>query len=56
MAMLCAKQRCNYKNNIPAYFKTSLNQTIKIKLTKIIKLLRSQYKAFKFNLAIYKVC
>ena len=25
MAILCAKQRYNYKNNVPAYFKISLN-------------------------------
>jgi len=41
IAILHAKRGCNYKDNIPAYFKASLNQTTKIKLTKVIKLLRS---------------
>ena len=35
------KRGCNYKDNILVYFKVSLNRTTKIKLTKIIKLLRS---------------
>jgi len=41
MAILCAKQGYNYKDDILAYFKVSLNQTTKIKPTKVIKLLRS---------------
>ena len=34
-----AKQGCDCKGNILAYLKISLNQTIKIKPTKVIKLL-----------------
>jgi len=41
IAILHLKQGCNYKDNILAYLKASLNQTIKIKPTKVIKLLRS---------------
>jgi len=41
VVILHAKQGCNYKDNILAYLKASLNQTTKIKLTKVIKLLRS---------------
>ena len=55
IVVLCVKQGCNYKNNVPAYFKASLNQTTKIKPTKVIKLLRSWYRAAGLNLEIYKV-
>jgi len=41
MAILRLKQGCDYKDNILAYFKASLNRTTKIKLTEVIKLLRS---------------
>jgi len=41
IVILYAKREYNYKNNILVYFKASLNQTTKIKLIKIIKLLRS---------------
>jgi hypothetical protein len=41
IAMLRAKRGYNCKDNIPAYLKASLNRTIKIKPTKVIKLLRS---------------
>jgi hypothetical protein len=41
VAMLHVKQGCDCKDNVPAYLKASLNQTTKIKPTKIIKLLRS---------------
>ena len=41
IAMLHIKRGYNYKDNILTYLKASLNQTIKIKLTKVIKLLRS---------------
>jgi len=41
VAILCLKRGYNYKDNILAYLKASLNQTTKIKLTKVIKLLRS---------------
>jgi hypothetical protein len=41
IAMLRVKRGYNYKDNVPAYLKTSLNRTTKIKQTKIIKLLRS---------------
>jgi hypothetical protein len=40
---------------VPAYLKVSLNQTTKIKLAKIIKLLYSWYRAAGLNLEIYKV-
>jgi len=56
VAILCVKQGCDCKDNMPAYFKISLNWTIKIELTKIIKLLRSWYRAVGLNLEIYKVC
>jgi len=41
VVILCLKRGCNYKDNIPAYLKAPLNQTTKIKPTKVIKLLRS---------------
>ena len=41
IVILYIKRGCNYKNNILVYFKASLNQITKIKLTKIIKLLYS---------------
>jgi len=41
IAILRIKRGCNCKNNVPAYLKASLNQTTKIKPTKVIKLLRS---------------
>jgi hypothetical protein len=41
IAILCVEQGCDYKDNVPAYLKASLNRTTKIKLTKVIKLLRS---------------
>jgi len=41
VAILRLKRGCNCKDNILAYFKASLNQTTKIKLTKVMKLLRS---------------
>jgi hypothetical protein len=41
MAILRVKRECNYKDNILAYLKASLNRTTKIKLTKVIKLLYS---------------
>jgi len=41
IAILRLKRGYNYKDNVPAYLKASLNQTTKIKLTKVIKLLRS---------------
>jgi len=41
IAILRAKQGCDYKDNMLAYLKASLNQTTKIKPTKVIKLLRS---------------
>ena len=41
IVILRAKQGCNYKDNILTHFKASLNQTTKIKLTEIIKLLHS---------------
>jgi len=41
IAILRLKRGCDYKDNVLAYFKASLNQTTKIKLTKVIKLLRS---------------
>jgi len=41
IAILRAKRGCDCKDNILAYFKVSLNQTTKIKLTKVMKLLRS---------------
>ena len=41
IAMLRVKRGCNYKDNMLVYLKASLNQTTKIKPTKVIKLLRS---------------
>ena len=41
IAMLRVKREYDYKGDVPAYLKTSLNWTTKIKPTKIIKLLRS---------------
>jgi hypothetical protein len=41
VAILHTKQGYNCKDNVLAYLKASLNQTTKIKPTKIIKLLRS---------------
>ena len=41
IAILRVKRGCNYKDNVLAYLKASLNQTTKIKPTKVIKLLRS---------------
>ena len=41
IAILYIKRGYNYKDNILAYLKASLNQTTKIKQTKIIKLLCS---------------
>src|SRR5580692_5766453 len=41
IVVLRVKRGCNYKDNMLVYLKASLNRTIKIKLTKIIKLLRS---------------
>jgi len=41
MAILCVKRGCNCKDDVLAYFKASLNQTTKIKLTEVMKLLRS---------------
>ena len=40
IAILHAKRGYNYKDNILAYLKVSLNRTTKIKPTKVIKLLR----------------
>ena len=56
VVILRVKQRYNYKDNMLAYLKASLNQTTKIKLTKIIKLLHSWYRAASLNLEIYKIC
>jgi len=39
IVILYAKQRYNYKDNVLIYLKASLSRTIKIKPTKIIKLL-----------------
>jgi len=41
IAILYIKWGCNYKDNMLAYLKASLNQTTKIKLTEVMKLLRS---------------
>jgi hypothetical protein len=41
IAILYIKRGYNYKDNILAYLKASLNQITKIKLTKVIKLLYS---------------
>ena len=56
IVILRAKQGCSCKDNVLAYLKASLNQTTKIKPTKVMKLLRSWYKAAGLNLEIYKVC
>ena len=56
VAILHVKQGCNYKDNMLVYLKASLNQTTKIKPTKVMKLLRSWYRAASLNLEIYKVC
>jgi hypothetical protein len=55
IAMLRVKQEYNCKDNVLAYLKASLNQTTKIEQTKIIKLLRSWYRAASLNPDIYKV-
>ena len=41
IAILRVKRGYNCKDNISTYLKASLNQTTKIKLTKVIKLLHS---------------
>ena len=41
IVILHIKQGCNCKDNVLAYLKASLNQTTKIKPTKVIKLLYS---------------
>ena len=41
IAILRVKRGYNYKDNMLAYLKASLNRTTKIKPTKVIKLLRS---------------
>ena len=41
IVILRAKRGYNYKDNVPVYLKASLNQTTKIKPTKVIKLLYS---------------
>ena len=56
VAIFCAKWGYNCKDDMPAYFKASLNWTTKIKLTEIMKLLRSWYRAAGLNPVIYKVC
>ena len=56
VAMLRAKRGYNCKDDVPAYLKTSLNRTTKIKPTEIIKLLRSWYRAAGSDLEISKVC
>ena len=55
IVMLRVKQGYNCKDNMLAYLKASLNRITKIKQTKIIKLLRSWYRAAGLNLDIYKV-
>jgi hypothetical protein len=55
ITILRAKQGYNCKNNILAHLKASLNRTTKIKLTEIIKLLHSWYRAAGLNPKIYKV-
>ena len=55
VAMLRVKRGYNYKDNVLAYLKASLNRITKIKQTKIIKLLYSWYRAASLNLDIYKV-
>jgi len=56
IVILYIKRGYNYKDNILIYFKASLNRTTKIKLIKIMKLLRSWYRAASFNLKIYIIC
>ena len=56
IVILCVKQGCNCKDNVLIYLKASLNRTTKIEPTKIMKLLRSWYRAAGLNLEIYKVC
>ena len=56
MAILYIKRGYNCKDNMLAHLKVSLNQTTKIKLTEIMKLLRSWYRVASLNLEIYKVC
>ena len=56
IVILYIKQGYNYKDDVLAYLKASLNQTTKIKQTEIIKLLRSWYRAAGSNPDIYKVC
>ena len=41
VVILRVKRGYNYKDDVLAYFKVSLNQTTKIEPTKVIKLLRS---------------
>ena len=41
IAILHVKRGYNYKDNVLAYLKASLNRTTKIKQTEVIKLLRS---------------
>ena len=55
IVMLRVKRGYNYKDNVLVYLKASLNRTTKIKPTKVIKLLRSWYRAASSNLAVYKV-
>ena len=55
VAILYAKQRCDCKDDMPAYFKMSLNQITKIKSTKVMKLLHNWYRAAGFNPKICKV-
>jgi len=55
MVILCTKQKCDCKDNVPVYFKVSLNQITKIKPTEVMKLLCSWYKAAGFNPKICKV-
>ena len=52
---LRVKRGCNYKGDVPAYLKISLNRTTRIEPTKIMKLLRSWYRAAGSDPAIYKV-
>jgi len=41
IAVLRAKRGCDYKDNVLAHLKVSLNRITKIKPTEVIKLLRS---------------
>ena len=56
VAILRAKRGCDCKDDVPAYLKASLNRTTKIEPTKVIKLLRSWYRAAGSNPEICKVC